>query len=312
VTGGAGRLGLKTSAALLRDGCRVRVLDLDTPRNRRRLRDLAGNLEVCWGDVTSAESLRQALEGANAVVHMAGVLPPLTDRNPELARRVNVGGTRVLVELLREKGGRLPLVYTSSIVVFGATPEAAAPLDPEIDPPNPEEPYAETKWESEKLIREAGVDHVILRLPAAFDLDCSALRLIYRVPLANRFEFCHPDDTVLAVANAVKDFDAVEGNTLVICGGPSQRMTYGEMLGGALAVLGLPLPPERRFSSKWYCTDWYDTRKSQALLRYQRKSFDDYCRELDRTVLGPLSFVLVPIMRRLLGPVLGRLIVRLL
>jgi len=312
VTGGAGRLGFKLCRALLEGGCRVRVLELDSPGNRRRLRLLQSRVETHWGDITDPAAVRRSLEGAEAVVHLAGILPPAADRDPELARRVNVGGTRVLVEQLREKGGRLPFVYASSIVVFGATPQAAAPLDPDSCPPHPEEPYAQTKCESERLIRDSGIDYLILRLAAAFDLDFSALRLMYRLPLGNRYEFCHPDNVVLALVNAIRYFQAAKGNTLVISGGPSQRMTYGQMLAAALGVLGLPLPPERRFSSAWYCCDWYETERSESLLHYQRKTFDDFLREMAGTVLGPLSPLLVPLMRRVVGPLLGRWIVRLL
>ena len=312
VTGGAGRLGLKVCKALLRDEFQVRVFELDTPKNRKRVKKLRGKAEVIWGDITQSDSVRQALEGADAVIHMAGILPPVTDQNPKLARRVNIGGTRILVDLLKEKGGHLPFVYTSSIVVFGATPDATEPLSPEKNPPNPEEPYAETKWECEKLIQESGIDYVILRMSGAFDLDMDALKLMYRLPLHNRFEFCHPDNTILALVNAVKNFEAAKGSTLVISGRPSDRMTYGEMLGGAFGVLGLPVPPAKKFSQKWYCTDWYDTSRSEDLLHYQRKNFDDFRREMAKTVLGPPSPVVIPLMRYFIGPVFGRIIVRLL
>jgi hypothetical protein len=46
------------------------------------------------------------------------------------------------------------------------------------------------------------------------------------------------------------------------------------------------------------------------LLRYQRKTFGDFRREMAKTVLGPLSPIAVPLMRCLIGPALGRLIVR--
>jgi hypothetical protein len=89
-------------------------------------------------------------------------------------------------------------------------------------------------------------------------------------------------------------------------------MTYGEMLGGAFGVLGLPLPPAKKFSQKWYCTDCYDTSKSEALLHYQKKTFDDFRRDMAKTVLGPPSPIVVPLMRYFIGPVFGRIIVRLL
>jgi len=310
VTGGAGRLGLRVSRLLLEHGYQVRVLDVDVPRNRRRVGSLKGEIEVVWGDVRETEQVRSSLAGADAVVHMAAVLPPKTDEHPELARSINVEGTRVVVSAIRDSGRRIPLVYSSSIAVFGATPHAEEPVSPERNPAHPEEVYTVTKFEAENIIRESGVDHVILRLPAAFDLEASAMKLIYRVPLDNRFEFCHPDDTILAIVNSVRFFDSVKGRTLVVCGGPSQRMTYRDMLGGAFRVLGLPLPPAAKFSQTAYCVDWYDTSVSQELLHYQTKTFEDFRRDMGKTVVGPLSPVVVPLMRYFVGPVLGRVIVR--
>ena len=311
VTGGAGRLGIKVCESFLHDGLQVRVLDLDTARNRERLEALGTKAEVLWGDVTCPESVQEALQGADAVVHMAGLLPPITDERPELATRVNVGGTRVVIEALKERGDSIPFVYTSSIVVFGATPDATEPLNPDKHPPNPQEVYAETKRQCEDLIRASGIDYIILRMSAAFDLDMSAVKLMFRLPLTNRFQFCHPDNVVLAIVNAVKRFEAAKGNTLVISGGPGERMTYGDVLRGALAVLGLPVPPAHKFSQEPYCIDWYDTRKAQELLDFQQKTFADFRRDMARDFSRRYSPLFVPLMRYFIGPVFGRIIVRL-
>jgi nucleoside-diphosphate-sugar epimerase len=310
VTGGAGRLGLRVSKLLLEHGYQVRILDIDGRRNRQRVEKLRDQAEIRWADVRDAEAIRPSLEGIDTVVHMAAILPPKTDQYPDLARSINVEGTRTVIDAIRQSGRDIPVVYSSSISVFGATPDAVEPVSPERNPAHPEEVYSQTKFDAENAIRESGVGSVILRLPAAFDLDASAIKLIYRVPLNNRFEFCHPDDTILAIVNAVRFFDAVRGTTLVVCGGPAQRMTYKDILGGALGVLGLPLPPARKFSQTPYCVDWYDTSASQELLRYQTKTFDDFRRDLGRTIAGPLSPVVVPVMRYFIGPVFGRIIVR--
>ena len=311
ITGGAGRLGAKACRAFVREGFQVRVFDLETKRNVKRARELGGIAEIRWGDITELGSIRQALPDVDAVVHMAGILPPVTDEQPELALRVNVGGTRTLLDAMKESGRQIPLVYTSSVVVFGATPNATEPVCVDRDPVHPEEPYAETKVQAENLIREAGIDHVILRMTGAFDLDASAIKLMFRLPLTNRIEFCHPDDVILAIVNAVRYFDAARGHTLVIAGGPQWRMLYKDMLGGALGSLGLPVPPSRKFSQQPYCTDWYDTTRAQELLHFQEKTYADFCRDLSREFSRQYSPLFVPLMRYFVGPVFGRFIVRL-
>ncbi len=312
VTGGAGRLGLRVCRALLELGFRVTVFDLPTRRNRRRVASLGSGVSAEWGDVSDPEALRRAMQEVQAVVHMAGLLPPVTDEQPELARRINVEGTRILVDLLGEAGARIPLVYTSSIAVFGATPEALEPLSVQRNPEHPEEPYARTKLEAENLIKGSGIEYAILRLAPAFELDGSALRLMFRLPLDNRLEFCHPDDAARAVAHAVRRFDAVKGRTLIIAGGPGQRMRYRDLLGGALAALRLPLPPEESFSTRPYCVDWYDTREAKELLQFQCRSFTDYCRDLEAELLRRLGRPILWLTRRFVGPVFGNLVVRLL
>ena len=57
-----------------------------------------------------------------------------------------------------------------------------------------------------------------------------------------------------------------------------------------------------------FALDWYDTSESQALLDFQRKTLDDYAQDLAKQISAPLS----GLMRHLIGPAFGRLIVRML
>lgn len=312
VTGGAGRLGIEVCRSFLDNGFQVRAFDLDNKRNRESLRELGGKAEILWGDITKPHSVRKALEGADAVINMAGILPPAASENPELARKVNVGGTRILVDLMREKGGLMPLVFTSSVAVFGPTPDAEEPISPDNISPSPRDVYGETKLEAENVIRESGVDHIILRLTAVmyFGHDVSDLKRMFGVPIDNRVEFCHPHDLALAIVNAVGNFDASKGKTLIISGGPGQRMHYGDMVGSILGILGLPLPPAEKFSREPYYLDWYDTGTSQQLLDYQRRTFTDYLKDYSRGLSRRYSALFLPFMRYFVSPLFGKVVVQ--
>jgi nucleoside-diphosphate-sugar epimerase len=289
------------------------LFDVDTPRNRKAVKEIPRDVEICWGDVKRRESVKNATEYVDAIIHMAAVLPPLAYDNPELARRVNVEGTANIIDIIKEKGSNLPLVFTSSAAVFGPTPDATEPISPEKDTPHPKGVYAETKLQAENLIRKAGIEHVILRLTATMYLlfRVSDMKRMLTVPLKNRIEFCHLDDTALAILNAVKSFDLVKGNTFVISGGPDQRMYYQDMIGGILKVLGLPMPPAGKFTREPYYLDWYDTGASQLLLQYQRKKFADYLDDYKRELTRKFSPLFLPFMRYFVGPLFGRLVVRL-
>lgn len=312
VTGGAGRLGINVCKELLDDGFQVRVFDLDTPRNRENIRRLDDKAEIIWGDITKPDSVRKGLEKVDAVVHMAGILPPLADEKPELCAKVNVGGTKILVDLIKERGGHIPFIFTSSVSVFGPSPDAAEPISVDKTAPNPQGAYPETKLKAENVIKESGIDYLILRLTAIlyFDFEVSDLKRMFCMPLDTRVEFCHPDDLAVAILNAVKYFDVVKGNTLVISGGPDQRMLYRDMLGNIIGVMGLPLPPAEKFTKEPYYLDWYDTTKSQELLKYQKKTFGDYLRDYSHGLTRRYSNLFLPFMRYFVSPLFGKLVVQ--
>ena len=279
--------------------------------HRRKIKGMDTAVETMWGDITKPDSIKRVLEGVDAVVHLAAIVEPMTEKNPELANRINVGGTRTIVALIKDRGVSIPFVYISSASVFGLTPDATECLHPDRNPCNPVTVYARTKVQAENLVRASGIDHVILRLTPVPYEKISYTDMKYQmfiIPLENRIEFCHPDDANLAIVNAVKYFDKVRGRTLIIGGGPSQRIRYKDLVGVAMGTFGLPMPPRHKFAGEPFALDWYDTSESQALLNYQNKTLDDYRRDLAAKFPAPL----LVLMRRIIGPALGKLIVRLL
>lgn len=313
ITGGAGRLGIRVCEAGLQSGWQVRVFDLPGPRTRAALKSLAGRTEVVWGDIADGNDVQRALQDVDAVVHMAAVLTATTTVDPALASRVNVEGTRVLVQGIQSTGLRIPLVYTSSVAVFGPTPHATEPLCAERVVPQPRGIYAETKLKAEELIKASGVDYVILRLGSHWQdqiFSRAELRYMFRIPLDNRIEISHPNDTARAIVNAVQYLPAVRGRTLVVSSGPRGRMLHRERVRAIMRTFGLPLPPAGRFSSQPAPMDWYDTHESQQLLHYQTKTFYDSLQDHRAALDQRYSPLFLPLMRYLVGPVLGQWIVR--
>ena len=197
ITGASGHFGPIVCRTFLRDGVDVRVL-----LHRSKMKGLSTSVETMWGDITKPDSVKRAVEGVDAVVHLAAMVEPMTEQNPELASRINVEGTRTIVNMVKDRGVSIPFVYISSAAVFGPTPDATECLHPDRDPCNPASVYARTKLEAENLIRESGIDYVILRLaPVPYEkVSFSDIKTqMFIVPLENRMEFCHSDDATLAI-----------------------------------------------------------------------------------------------------------------
>jgi dihydroflavonol-4-reductase len=113
LTGATGFVGCHVARALAARGAELRMLVRQTS-NLSNLEDIAG--DTCVGDLTRPDTLRSALQGCEAVVHVAADYR-LWIRDPPAMYRANVDGTRDLLRLARETG--VPrCVYTSSVATM--------------------------------------------------------------------------------------------------------------------------------------------------------------------------------------------------
>jgi UDP-glucose 4-epimerase len=121
ITGGLGFIGAWTARALLAGGHDVRVFDLHC---KRALFDAivgpqpAGRVRLRQGDIADPAAVNAAVEGCEAVVHLAAVLIPTARKDPLLGARVNVLGTLHVFEAAKRAGVR-GIAYASSAAVFG-------------------------------------------------------------------------------------------------------------------------------------------------------------------------------------------------
>lgn len=104
-------------------------------------------------DITDAAAVRSALEGARTVFHLASVVDVGLRPGPRI-EKVNVGGTRHVVEACVANGVR-SLIYTSSEDVLLSEVPVAGGDESYAYPEKPIHPYVATKIEGEKLARGA-------------------------------------------------------------------------------------------------------------------------------------------------------------
>jgi len=167
VTGGAGFIGSHLVDSLLSKGFDVVVLDdLSTGRFENIKSHLnEESFRFIQGDIRDREVLRKALDGVDAVFHLAAITSvPYSVEHPDITFEVNVGGTRVLLEsCLDFNVGRF--VYVSTSAVYGDP--KYLPID-EDHPTEPISPYGESKLEAEELClrfyKDYGLDVTVFRL----------------------------------------------------------------------------------------------------------------------------------------------------
>ncbi len=286
VTGGLGGIGRHLSYLLTKTGFEVTILQRYPTQSIRYARWFPKD-RLIWGDVKDFAKFKDLLAKQDAVIHLAYVLPPTTEEHPEATHKINVDGTRQLIQILEEVNPNCRFLFPSSATIY----------DPQSDPsrlitvndtPKPVSNYCHHKVECETLIKASRLSWVILRIAEAPYLEVSPtpryLRQAYVIPWNQRVEFVHIHDVALAFKHALTA-DCC-GETFIIAGGPKCRMTYVDQIIPIFKVFHLPPPPKEKFALKPYPLGWYDTTRAQEILKFQTRTFDDYVADLKKFI-GP-------------------------
>ena len=210
IFGGSGFLGRYAARELVKKGWRVRVAC-------RRV-NLAGDVRLAgapgWVDIAQANirdraSIERALEGADAVVNLVGLM---IEKGKQTFESTQAEGAALLAEVVAGKG----ITRFVQVSAIGADPESKSD-------------YAKTKGEAEKAVREAVPMATILRPSAVFGPEdnffnkfADMVRSVWLMPAIGggktKMQPVYAGDVAEAIAEAV-DNPETAGKTYEL-GGP--------------------------------------------------------------------------------------------
>jgi D-erythronate 2-dehydrogenase len=174
ITGAAGMIGRKLTERLVRDGglngqpiSKLTLIDIVAPAKPS---GFSGDVVLAATDLSDAGAAEKALIGRPDVIfHLAAIVSGEAEADFDKGYRVNLDGTRALIEAVRKQGQSYHprLVFTSSIAVFGAPYPEAIPDEFHLTPLTS---YGTQKAICELLIadytRRGVLDGVGIRLPS--------------------------------------------------------------------------------------------------------------------------------------------------
>ena len=272
ITGATGFIGERVARQLVEAGHEVVAL-VRSPHKARYLSALG--VTIAEGDITVRESMRAPMTGVDGVFHLAAWYKVgVKDKSP--AQRINVNGTRNVLELMRALG--IPKgVYTSSLAVFSDTQRKMVDEKFRFDGTHLSE-YDKTKWEAHYEVAEpmmkAGLPLVIVQPGAVYGPgDTSMVAQTFKqflkgrlpmLPKETAFCWAHVDDVarghILAlekdrpgesyiIAGSCHTLEDVFEVVAKIAGKKAPSIRVGPpMLRGMATLMGfvekvLPLPP---------------------------------------------------------------------
>jgi len=218
VTGGCGFLGRRVALRLLerRDVEELVLFDnapltLPLPEDPR--------LRLVTGNIADGETVRRVISpGTSSVFHLAAVVSGEAEADTDLGYRVNLDGTRMVLDACRALGTCPRLVFASSLAVYGGTLPPAVGDD---TPLTPQTSYGAQKSIGELLVndysRKGFVDGRALRLPTVVVRPGRPNRAastfassMIREPLSGREAVCPVSpETVMALASPRRVVEAL-------------------------------------------------------------------------------------------------------
>jgi UDP-glucose 4-epimerase len=233
VTGGTGLVGSRLLRRFVDAGVNCRALvrpGKEVPAGATRIE----------GDLLDANSLRQAVEGVSAIVHLAAVF---RTQNEDDIWRANLDGTKNLIAAAKAHAPQVRFVMASTGLVYDA--DASHP-GLEDDATNPKLAYPASKIAAENELRNSGLNWSILRLPFVYgDGDghlaaVPALVARFKWHPARTFSLGHQRDVACAVELALTG--VMDGRVVnIVDDAPTTAYEIANLVGSPIEPSAEPL-----------------------------------------------------------------------
>ncbi|MCW4029231.1 MAG: NAD(P)-dependent oxidoreductase [Candidatus Bathyarchaeota archaeon] len=297
ITGAFGNIGQAVIEEAYKRHHEITVFEVDNKKTRKAANKYRKKVQVIFGDIRNRENVKAAVQQAEAVIHLAAIIPPASKKHRELTMAVNYDGTVNLIEAIKETQKDIPFVFTSSASVMGPT-QLQNRLVNRNDPLVVTGNYEESKIKCETFLKENADNYLIFRLAgvlppfsvSSFSGSFSLLEELFDMHPDMRLEMVMAEDIATALvtgAEKLKTATTPKNQAYILGGGKENgwQLRGREFLSRLFGALSLPVPDTKYFTPdiNTYHLDWYDTKEAQQEFNYQNHTFEDYLTRMKKT-----------------------------
>jgi len=290
LTGATGNMGIEGLKQLLKhhDKYHVTVFSLSTKKDRKTLSKLQNNnnFSIIYGNLSNYGDVKKALTGIDIVLHVGALVSPMADSQPELAWKVNFGGTKNIVDAICENGmqDHIKLMYTGTVAETGNRPppyhwgRIGDPLVPSVF-----DYYALSKIAAERYVVESGLKYwVSLRQTGILHENILKVNdgIAYHQPLNNHLEWITAHDSGKILLNICSEEIPEEFWCRVynIGGGEKGRLTAFQFMDKIYRILGVDLrnfeEPNHFALQNFHGQYYYDSDILEDYLHFRTEGID--------------------------------------
>ena len=330
MTGASGGMGTESLKAMLPDVASaydLTLIALDSERDHEVLAPYEGvpGIEIAWGDLADKGFVRSCVEGADLVLHIAAFVSPAADYHPDMAMKINYGGTKNLVDSVVECGQ----ADATAFVYIGTVAETGDRMPPIHwgrvgDPIKPSmfDYYAVSKIAAERYVIESDLTRwVSLRQTGIMGPAMAKIRdaIQFHNCLDNVLEYCSDRDSGRMMAH-LASYEAAGtldgsfwGHVYNIGGGESCRISTYDMYKIMYGEIGIKnidyvIDPKVNATRNFHGQYYLDSDKLESYLHFRSDSmqyfYDAYLSELGSARAAGKIICKLPGGQRLMGSII--------
>lgn len=265
--------------------------------SRRLKKQYGSRIEILRGTVANKDICRALVKDVEYVVHMAAVIPPASDANPEASRECNLLGAMALVDAVKECKPQPKYIHVSTMALYGNR-SINRPFGRVGDPltVSPFDYYAMHKLRGERYVLDAELDcFAVLRQTAMLHPNMMADNikdgLMFHTTLNAPLEWVSSRDSGYLIKRILQRDGNGEvpqfWNNIYNIGAGKKGMDTGyDTFKDGFAIIGGS--PEKFFKPHWFATRnfhgmWFaDGNELEDMFAFQRDDVSEYWKEIGK------------------------------